>query len=97
MIEASEHGLRVTGAMLNTNATALLEAGRGLLRRNDDGKRLVVDLGAVGESDSSALAVLFAWLRSAQAAGIDLRIAHLPDSMVSQAKLYGVYESLPLA
>ena len=97
MIEASEHGLRVTGAMLNTNATALLEAGRELLHRKDGSKTQVVDLEAVGESDSSALAVLFAWIRSARSAGIDLRVARIPGNMVSQARLYGVYESLPLA
>ena len=97
MIEANEYGLRVTRAMLNTEAAALLESGRGLLRRHGGSKALLVDLEAVSESDSSALAVLFAWMRSAQAAGVDLRITRIPDSMVSQAKLYGVYDSLPLA
>ena len=97
MIERSETGMRVTGAMLNANATALLEAGRDFLRQNGSGKTVVVDLGAVEESDASALAVLFAWLRTARVAGIDLRLARTPASMVSQAKLYGVYEILPLA
>ena len=97
MIERDERGWRLTGAMLNTNATALLAAGRGFLRQQDAPRNIVVDLVAVEETDSSALAVIFAWLRTARSAGIDLRLAHMPDSMISQARLYGVYDTLPQA
>lgn len=97
MIEQNENGLRVTGSMLNANATALLEAGRGFLNQAGERRTLGVDFSAVEETDASALAVLFAWLRTAKQAGIELRITRIPDSMVSQARLYGVYESLPLA
>ena len=97
MISQNEQGLCVTGAMLNTNATALLEAGRGFLRSAGYEKTMVVDLSAVEDTDASALGVLFAWLRTARQAAIELRFAHVPASMVSQAKLYGVYENLPLA
>lgn len=97
MIERNGNALVVAGAMLNGNATALLEAGRGLLRAAEKTADLQVDLSAVTETDASALAVVFAWLRTAQHAGITLRIASLPASMVSQAKLYGVFETLPLA
>ncbi|SDH85007.1 STAS domain-containing protein [Propionivibrio dicarboxylicus] len=97
MIERNGNALEVSGAMLNGNATALLEAGRGLLRAAEKTAALQIDLSAVTETDASALAVVFAWLRTAQQAGIELRIASLPASMVSQAKLYGVFETLPLA
>lgn len=97
MMEQNENGLCVTGSMLNANATALLEAGRGFLRTASSAKELRIDLSAVEETDSSALGVLFAWLRTAQKSGIDLQIANIPASMVSQARLYGVYETLPLA
>ena len=97
MIEKTESGMRIDGAMLNTNATALLEAGRGLLRRSGDVKTMLVDLSSVADTDASALGVLFAWLRTARQSGIELRVANIPASMVSQAKLYGVYENLPLA
>ena len=97
MISQNENGLLVTGAMLNTNATALLDAGRGFLRAAGDAKVMSVDLSAVEDTDASALGVLFAWLRTARQLGVDLRIVHVPTSMVSQARLYGVYESLPLA
>ena len=99
MIEQTERGMRIDSAMLNTNATALLEAGRGFLREsaNAAGRSLCIDLSSVTDTDASALGVLFAWLRSARQSAVELRIAHIPASMVSQARLYGVYENLPLA
>lgn len=97
MIELNGNALQISGGMLNSNATALLEAGRGFLRAAGNPKQLLVDLSRVEDTDASALGVLFAWLRTAKHVGVDLRIAHIPASMVSQAKLYGVYETLPLA
>lgn len=95
MIERDERGLRLSGAVLNTNAALLLAEGRDCLRKKDTPRRLVVDLSAVEETDASALAVAFAWLRTAKSLGIDLRFAHLPSSLISQARLYGVYDILP--
>ncbi|WP_319241272.1 STAS domain-containing protein [uncultured Propionivibrio sp.] len=97
MIERNANALAVSGVMLNGNATALLEAGRGLLRASEKAADLRIDLSAVTETDASALAVVFAWLRTGKENGVALRIAGLPASMVSQAKLYGVFEALPLA
>ena len=97
MISQNETGLQVSGTMLNTNATALLEAGRDCLRKASGKKAMLVDLAAVEDTDASALGVVFAWLRTAKKSGIDLRIANIPASMISQAKLYGVYETLPFA
>lgn len=93
MIEQTGDLLRVTAPMVVGNARALLEAGRARLGAGDN----VVDLAAVAEADSSALTVVFAWLRSAQARGSRLRIVNPPASMLSLAELYGVAEFLPLA
>ncbi|MEO8410089.1 MAG: STAS domain-containing protein [Propionivibrio sp.] len=100
MIEQSENRLRVTQPMLIGNASALLETGRGFLRAAADGAsgaELVFDLSAVEETDSSALAVVFGLLRTARERGLNLRVVHAPASMLSQAALYGVADSLPLA
>lgn len=97
MIEQHSDGLRVTGPMRIANASALLEAGRGFLRSAGGARQIVVDLSSVEETDSSALSVVFGWLRTAQKLGMTLRIAHPPASMLSQAALYGVSDSLPLA
>jgi phospholipid transport system transporter-binding protein len=83
--------------MLIANASALLEAGRGFLRGAAPADGLVLDLSAVEETDSSALSVIFSLLRVARQRGVSLRLAHPPASMISQAALYGVTDSLPLA
>jgi phospholipid transport system transporter-binding protein len=97
MIEMNADGVRVSGPMLNTNASALLLAGRGFLSSLVGSAELVVDLSAVEETDSSALGVVFGWLRSAREKGVSLRVVNPPASMMSLAALYGVSEALPLA
>ncbi len=96
MIERNGNELRVSGAMLMANASALLAGGRGFLRTGDE-KDWIVDLSAVKEADSSALGLVFAWLRDARKTGAALRLAHPPASMISLAALYGVSDLLPLA
>ena len=103
MIERKGDGLCVTGPMLIANASALLKAGRGILRAAADSpaaagrSELIFDLSSVAETDSSALSVIFGLLRTARECGVTLRIAHPPASMISQAALYGVSDSLSLA
>ncbi|MDR1934147.1 MAG: STAS domain-containing protein [Candidatus Accumulibacter sp.] len=96
MIARDGSSYRVTLPMVIANARALLEAGRALLSA-EAGKDVALDLASVREVDSSALAVLFGWQRSAAARGIALRVSHPPASLLSLAGLYGVAESLPLA
>ena len=95
MIEKIDNGLRITGPVLIADAVALLETGRGLLK-GIDSREIRVDLSAVEETDSSALAVLFGWLRGAQEQGKTLRFFSPPASMISLASLYSVSETLPL-
>ena len=103
MIEKKGDWLCVTGPMLIANASALLATGRGFLRASvaspaaAASSELVFDLSAVAETDSSALSVIFGLLRTARECGVTLRIANPPASMISQAALYGVSESLSLA
>lgn len=73
-------------SITNDNATALLPAGVEAIRAGDT----VIDLGAVREVDSAAVALLLAWQREAQAAGSSLQFAAVPDGIASMAKLYGV-------
>lgn len=49
-----------------------------------------VDLAAVSSVDSSAVAVLLSWQRTAKSAGKTLRFHHLPPALSSLAALYGV-------
>jgi phospholipid transport system transporter-binding protein len=97
MIEQTGNGLRVTVPMVIANASALLEAGRSFLPPGQPPAETVFDLSAVEETDSSALTLVFAWLRTARERGTKLRIDHPPASMLSLAELYGVSDFLPLA
>ena len=99
MIEKNGNELRVSSSMLIADATALLEAGRGFLRSmplQKGGGEVVLDLSAVEETDSSSLGVVFALQRSARERGLALRLVNPPASMISQAGLYGVADTLPL-
>jgi phospholipid transport system transporter-binding protein len=98
MIEKTGGSLRVTVPMVIANASALLEAGRSFLQAGDtSANEVLFDFSAVEEADSSALTLVFAWLRSAQEQNINLRVTHPPASMRSLAELYGVSDFLPLA
>ena len=98
MIEQIADGrLRVSGPMLNANATDLLSSGRDFLRPGAVSTEFVFDLSAVEETDSSALAVIFGWLRAARERNITLSITQPPSSMTSLAALYGVSDILPFA
>ena len=103
MIEREGDGLRVSGPMLISNASALLKAGRGILQAmpaaaaGQAAAVVVLDLKAVGETDSSALGVVFGLLRTARERGAELRVVNPPASLLSQAALYGVAETLSFA
>lgn len=92
MIERQAGRLVVTAPLTLANARGLLEAGRSALQPG----ALTVDFSRVGAADSSALAVMFGWLRAA-GSQTQLRFANLPAGVLSLAELYGVSELLPLA
>lgn len=93
MIEVVGDTLRVSGAMVITSAAELRASGAAAIA---DGAS-TVDLSAVSDADSAAVALLLAWLREAQEQGRELSIVHAPDNIRSLATLYGVAELLPLA
>ena len=92
MIEREGERLWVTVPMVMGNASALVAAGEKLFSASD-----VVDLAKVQEADSSALAVLLAWLRFAGLRRIQLTFANLPTGVSALADLYGVASLLPRA
>jgi len=88
MIERDGNQLRVRGALTIAGVTALCEAGKQQLGKDD----LVVDLAAVTEVDSTALSLLFEWRRAAKQKNLHLAFRNLPESLKSLAALYGVTE-----
>ena len=57
---------------------------------------LVVDLAQVVTVDSAAVSLLLAWLREAQRNSVQLCFTHVPENLLSLARLYGVVDMLPL-
>ena len=57
----------------------------------------VLDFGGVTEIDSSAVALVLEWRRQAERRSVGLRVANAPEALQNLAKLYGVFELLPLA
>jgi len=84
MIRVTGNTLVVEGPMTAATARALLEEGR------PGAGAWVVDLSAVTHADSSGLAVLLDWLRSARQAGGTLKFVALPESLQILARLYGI-------
>ena len=96
MIERSGNRVAVTVPMTIANARAL-EGQGGQLAAELAGDELVVDLGAVHEVDSAALAILFAWQRDLQSRGGRMRLENVPAAVSSLAAMYGVTDLIPAA
>lgn len=93
MIRRETDRMVVSGPL--TLATVAAELGAGMAAIAEGARS--IDLAGVGELDSSALALLLAWLREAKRLGHDLVFANLPRGLTTIAQLYGVAELLPVA
>jgi len=93
MIRRDGERMHVSGALTLQNVAAVLREGNAVIA---EGIR-TVDLRDVGELDSSALALLLAWLREARRAGREISFSNLPQGLTTIARLYGVAELLPAA
>ena len=91
MIRREGARVAVTGALTLASVTADLAQGKAAIA---EGTRSF-DLAGVGELDSSALALLLAWLREARRLGHDLAFTNLPQGLTTIARLYGVADLLP--
>jgi phospholipid transport system transporter-binding protein len=80
------HKLDSITALTVQNAKAALDLGVAAIKAG----QTVFDLASVQAVDSSAVAVLLAWKRTARKAGAALAYVNLPDSLQSLAALYGV-------
>ena len=63
--------------------------------RTEAGPAVVVDAGALGRFDSSALAVLLEFRREGEAMGKAVCIRSMPAPLRDLATLYGIAELLP--
>ena len=93
MIRRDGERMLVSGALTLASVAADLEQGKAAIA---EGARSI-DLAEVGELDSSALALLLAWLREAKRQGRQLTFTNLPQGLTAIASLYGVAELLSAA
>ena len=92
-LEAAGDGMKVSGDMTMDDAAVLLTQGITALEQGNT----AFDLSAVGEIDSSGLAVLFGWQRAAHQLGKHISIVNPPHNLRSLADVYGVTGLLPLS
>lgn len=83
--------------VLKLDGDLTLETVAGWLGRDLPEGNLALDFSGTGRVDSSALALLLAWLRRAKARGAAVELRALPQPLLALAKLYGVDALLPLA
>lgn len=68
------------------NATAVKNKIIAAARAGDD----ALDFSAVAALDSSAVALVLAWIRVVQGAGRTPRLSGVPEKLMTLARLYGV-------
>lgn len=69
----------------------------GTLPALGTGELLEINLSQITAADSSAVAVLLHWLRSARQQGADLIFTGLPDGLAGLIRLYDLDTLLPVA
>lgn len=84
--------VQVTSHLTIETVTSLFKKGLPVSGKTS----LVVDLTKVETVDSAAVSLLLAWLREAQRSSVELCFAHVPENLLSLARLYGVVDMLPL-
>jgi len=90
MIRRDGDRMMVSGPLTLAHVAAALNEGNQAIGEGVSS----IDLAGVGELDSSALALLLAWLREAKRRGRDLAFTNLPQGLTTIARLYGVAELL---
>lgn len=94
MIECEVRGeasaWRITSAMTHAEAAGLLVAGQKLLMADSMIRPVLIDLSAVSQADSSGLAVLLDWLRTAEQQGRAVKVQDVPQGLRALAELYGI-------
>jgi phospholipid transport system transporter-binding protein len=89
--------LQVSGNLTMATVGALFAEGLKLQEAGGAGNNLLVDFSQLEKVDSSAVSLMLVWIREARRNKLSLSFIHVPDNLMSLAKLYGVAELLPLA
>ncbi|MBI1174923.1 MAG: STAS domain-containing protein [Sideroxydans sp.] len=93
MITREGGQLKVSGPLTLETVKALYDQGLQAAGANS----LAIDMSGVGAVDSSAVSLMLNWLREAQRNNVSVSFSHVPDNLLSLARLYDVAELLPLS
>ncbi len=91
MLERLDQRWYVRGPVTLTSVQALYEQGKRAFVESD----LSVDVSGISEADSSAVALMLAWVREARARGGIIRFENLGENLKTLISLYDVGEFLP--
>ena len=81
--------LSISGALTASSVTALLPQGRHAIA-SLTGDHAVLDLAGVSASDSSGLALVVDWLRTARERKLTLTVRNVPSQMAALATVSGL-------
>jgi len=95
MISVANNRIEVPEPVTMANSARLLVEGTAALEAMGADKLVEFDLAGVTNIDSSALAVVFGWMRAAQARGKLVSLVNPPQNLLSLATVYGVTDLLP--
>jgi phospholipid transport system transporter-binding protein len=85
----SDDAMQLTG-VLDFDSVVLLEPTGDAWLKQQAPPRCRLDMRGVSRANSAGTALLLAWLRTANGAGKQLRVEHLPDSLASLLHLAGL-------
>lgn len=92
-IRQENKSLLVSGSIVFDTVVALREQGDDLIQTQET---LCFDFREVSRTDSSAIALLIAWLHQAKALNKTIRFINLPQSMLYMAQAFDIKNFLPL-
>jgi len=94
-IQLSDGIIRVSGELNAASVPTLLESAVDLFRQS--GQQLTIDLSEVSRADSSGLALMIDWMRTARQQQKQLSFRRLPTQLLEMARVSGIETLLPMA
>lgn len=91
-MSAGSEVLKIEGSLTFANLPRILDETRDFASRSDLPDALAIDLSAISEVDSSAVALLLKWRREAKRLGKRLEFINIPGNLAALAELYDVTE-----
>ena len=94
-ISLTDGVIQVSGELDAATVPTLL--GEATVLFQQAGEQVCVDLAEVSRADSSGLALLIDWMRSARQQHQQLSFRRLPDQLLEMARVSGIETLLPLS